>query len=78
MLEKNYKMHCSLNNMVSWRSSPYTTSMINNNDQDLILFFFAQMVDADFDIKENVQKILTDSGYDKKRARTMDIDDFLE
>ncbi|KXJ19210.1 probable dimethyladenosine transferase [Exaiptasia diaphana] len=51
MLEKNYKMHCSLNNM---------------------------MVDADFDIKENVQKILTDSGYDKKRARTMDIDDFLE
>ncbi|KAL9951887.1 hypothetical protein ACROYT_G044628 [Oculina patagonica] len=35
------------------------------------------MVDEGFDIKEKVQKLLTDSGYDKKRARTMDMDDFL-
>ena len=35
------------------------------------------MVDADFDIKEKVQKLLTEGGYDKMRARTMDMDDFL-
>lgn len=50
MLEKNYKIHCSLNDI---------------------------MVDADFDIKEKVQKLLTEGGYDKMRARTMDMDDFL-
>jgi len=50
MLEKNYKIHCSLNDI---------------------------MVDEDFDIKEKVQKLLTEGGYDKKRARTMDMDDFL-
>lgn len=35
------------------------------------------MVDADFDIKEKIQKLLTEGGYDKMRARTMDMDDFL-
>ena len=35
------------------------------------------MVDEGFDIKEKVQKLLTENGYDKKRARTMDMDDFL-
>lgn len=50
MLEKNYKIHCSLNDI---------------------------MVDEGFDIKEKVQKLLTENGYDKKRARTMDMDDFL-
>lgn len=51
MLEKNYKIHCSLNDI---------------------------MVDEGFDIKEKVQNLLTENGYDKKRARTMDMDDFLE
>ena len=37
----------------------------------------SQMVDEGFDIKEKVQKLLSDSGYDKKRARKMDMDDFL-
>lgn len=50
MLEKNYKIHCSLNDI---------------------------MVNEGFDIKEKVQKLLTENGYDKKRARTMDMDDFL-
>ena len=35
------------------------------------------MVDADFDIKEKIQKLLTEGGYDKMRARAMDMDDFL-
>jgi len=36
------------------------------------------MVDSDFDIKAKVQEILTENEFDKKRARTMDIDDFLQ
>ncbi|EDO44370.1 predicted protein [Nematostella vectensis] len=50
VLEKNYKIHCSLNGI---------------------------MVDSDFDMKEKIQQILSESENDKKRARTMDIDDFL-
>ena len=40
--------------------------------------FFIQMVDADFDIKAKISNILKDNEFDKKRARTMDIDDFLQ
>ena len=36
------------------------------------------MVDDDFDIKAKVQDILQENDFDKKRARTMDIDDFLQ
>jgi hypothetical protein len=35
------------------------------------------MLDADFNIKEKIHQLLIDGGYDKMRARTMDIDDFL-
>jgi len=43
----------------------------------LIFDLMSQMVDEEFDIKEKVQKLLAEGGYDKKRARTMDMDDFL-
>ena len=36
------------------------------------------MVDADFDIKTKILELLQDNDFDKKRARTMDIDDFLQ
>lgn len=36
-----------------------------------------QLPDENFDVKKKVQEILTENEYDKKRARTMDIDDFL-
>lgn len=36
------------------------------------------MVDADFSVKEKVLKLLEESEFSKKRARTMDIDDFLQ
>lgn len=51
MLDKNYRIHCSMNSV---------------------------MVDSDFDIKTKVQEILKENEFDKKRARTMDIDDFLQ
>ncbi|XP_065176954.1 probable dimethyladenosine transferase [Sycon ciliatum] len=50
MLEKNYKVHCSVNSIP---------------------------VPPDMDVKEKVLEILTESGYAEKRARTLDVDDFL-
>ncbi|XP_064625570.1 probable dimethyladenosine transferase [Lineus longissimus] len=50
MLEKNYKVHCSIHNI---------------------------KIDDDFEIKKKVMEVLEQNDYDKKRARTMDIDDFL-
>lgn len=49
-----------------------TLQLITNHND-----FTLKMVDEGFDIKEKVQKLLTENGYDKKRARTMDMDDFL-
>ncbi|XP_072402670.1 probable dimethyladenosine transferase [Diabrotica undecimpunctata] len=49
-LEKNFKLHCSLNN---------------------------KELPEDFSIKEKIEDILTKAEADQKRARTMDIDDFI-
>ncbi|XP_015177209.1 PREDICTED: probable dimethyladenosine transferase [Polistes dominula] len=50
MLEKNYKIHCSLHN---------------------------KTVPEDFDIKQIISRILVNVKAEEKRARTMDIDDFI-
>ncbi|KMQ85948.1 putative dimethyladenosine transferase-like protein [Lasius niger] len=50
MLEKNYKIHCSLNN---------------------------KTVPDDFDIKQLINHVLKKIEAETKRARTMDIDDFI-
>lgn len=50
MLEKNYKLHCSLNN---------------------------KSVPENFDIIEMVTGILKKAEAETKRARTMDVDDFI-
>jgi len=36
------------------------------------------LIEADFDMKDKILTILTENEFDKKRARTMDIDDFLQ
>jgi len=36
------------------------------------------MVDADFNVKDKVLQLLEENDFGKKRARTMDIDDFLQ
>merc|ERR1711962_1316690 len=51
MLEKNYRIHCSVNDT---------------------------LIEADFDMKEKVLSILNENDFGLKRARTMDIDDFLQ
>ena len=35
-------------------------------------------IEKDFNIREKIDQVLQESGYDNKRARTMDIDDFLQ
>lgn len=49
-LEKNYRIHCSLNNII---------------------------VPDNFDMKQKVDAVLRNSNSELKRARTMDIDDFM-
>ena len=57
---------------------PYTCSCVCTLAScNLIFDLMSQMVDEQFDIKEKVQKLLAESDYDKNRARTMDMDDFL-
>ncbi len=50
LLEKNYRIHCSLNNKV---------------------------LPDSFEMKQKVEEILSKNGFSEKRARSMDIDDFL-
>lgn len=50
MLEKNYKVHCSLHE---------------------------KPIPTDFSMKEKLEQLLEKHDYEKKRARTMDLDDFL-
>lgn len=50
MLEKNYRVHCSMNN---------------------------QTIPPDFCMKEKITSILEENDLGQKRARSMDIDDFL-
>eukprot|EP01135_Chromosphaera_perkinsii_P011084 Nk52_evm1s2332 gene=Nk52_evmTU1s2332 len=66
MIEKNLKTVCSLRgeDMDAMMSMDVDQSQSGNN--------------AKFDIKGKVMRILEDSGFSEKRARTMDIDDFLK
>ncbi|XP_043545352.1 probable dimethyladenosine transferase [Chiloscyllium plagiosum] len=50
LLEKNYRIHCSLHNI---------------------------QLPENFSITEKIQKILKETDFNEKRARTMDIDDFM-
>lgn len=50
LLEKNYRIHCSLKNIT---------------------------IPSQFDMKTKVMNILESNSFDKKRSRSMDIDDFL-
>uniref|UniRef100_A0A3P9CL57 rRNA adenine N(6)-methyltransferase n=1 Tax=Maylandia zebra TaxID=106582 RepID=A0A3P9CL57_9CICH len=50
MLEKNYRIHCSLHNTV---------------------------IPADFSISKKIESVLQEADFSEKRARSMDIDDFM-
>ena len=48
--------------------------MLYNNN---IRFCFIQTIPSDFKMKDKVESLLETNGFDKKRPRQMDIDDFL-
>ncbi len=73
LLEKNYRIHCSLNNKVSVADELYKFLF-----EFLNKIYFLKPIPDSFDMKTKVEEILTKSGFIEKRARTMDIDDFLQ
>ncbi|NWS07009.1 DIM1 transferase, partial [Motacilla alba] len=91
LLDHNYRVHCSLHNMVS----SFLISSISvycdlhtdfNKSKKLILksLMYQKVfqkclkeIPENFKIAEKIQTILKDTGYSEKRARSMDIDDFI-
>jgi 18S rRNA (adenine1779-N6/adenine1780-N6)-dimethyltransferase len=72
MLEKNYKTHCALNNIVH---------IFQHMRQCILVvysFFVLQPIPADLNMKLKVEGILTQSEYTEKRSNKLDMDDFLK
>lgn len=90
VLEKNYRVHCSLHNKVCLTKVAIITNTLLFLMAHCLMgacLFFAesltsyslfQDIPENFDIKEKVQEILTKSETDQMRARMMDIDDFMK
>lgn len=57
--------------------SVYPALIVGMTYSTCMCIYFHQLLEDNFDVKQKVQEILTENDYDKKRARTMDIDDFL-
>lgn len=74
MLEKNYTLHRSLQNIVS--ISDFNSCQLGWLES-LKFFFVFQPIADDFDMKTIVNNILVKAGADNRRARTMDMDDFI-
>lgn len=72
-LQKNYQLHCSLHNVVSF---PIGRRFLYGGGVAYSIYF--QEMSVDFDIKEKVTRILDDQGMSETRARSMDIDDFMK
>lgn len=69
MLEKNYKTHCALNNIVS------LSFLLPSLHAGLIES--AQIVPDNFVVQEMVEKLLTDNEFSDQRSAKLDQDDFL-
>ncbi|NXV35674.1 DIM1 transferase, partial [Rissa tridactyla] len=74
LLDHNYRIHCSLHNTVS---SFYNTLNSISVYCDLHTDFFIREIPENFKIAEKIQTVLKNTGYSEKRARSMDIDDFI-
>ncbi|NXU38172.1 DIM1 transferase, partial [Drymodes brunneopygia] len=85
LLDHNYRIHCSLHNTknLKWslnhilRSSmvlKYCPYMYVSSSFTNKMF---HEIPENFKIAEKIQTVLKDTGYSEKRARSMDIDDFI-
>ncbi|NXQ24022.1 DIM1 transferase, partial [Alaudala cheleensis] len=82
LLDHNYRIHCSLHNTVSsflLYDIPFlcTVTCILTFIRNLYPIFHLQEIPENFKIAEKIQTVLKDTGYSEKRARSMDIDDFI-
>ncbi|NWW12185.1 DIM1 transferase, partial [Oreocharis arfaki] len=86
LLDHNYRIHCSLHNTVNkkFRFNRENTTFITRNknyskSRKEIGYLnepFSE-IPENFKIAEKIQTVLKDTGYSEKRARSMDIDDFI-
>lgn len=97
ILEKNYKIHCSLNNKVNltyykqdkqnvkimalsleiWTKCLVILENICYFTYFIMLVTYLQIIPDNFDIKQLINHVLEKADAKNKRARTMDIDDFI-
>ncbi|NWW23272.1 DIM1 transferase, partial [Falcunculus frontatus] len=91
LLDHNYRIHCSLHN--TWKSLKLSMLLkycvymyVSRCFTNLIKCFVSALqycchtyieIPENFKIAEKIQTILKDTGYSEKRARSMDIDDFI-
>ncbi|NXT99594.1 DIM1 transferase, partial [Buphagus erythrorhynchus] len=73
LLDHNYRIHCSLHNAVSFFLIYYILFLCTVT----YMFIFIREIPENFKIAEKIQTVLKDTGYSEKRARSMDIDDFI-
>ncbi|NXN23672.1 DIM1 transferase, partial [Nycticryphes semicollaris] len=69
LLDHNYRIHCSLHNTVS--------SFFNILNPVSVYCDLHSEIPENFKIAEKIQTVLKNTGYSDKRARSMDIDDFI-
>ncbi|NXV72716.1 DIM1 transferase, partial [Atlantisia rogersi] len=71
LLDHNYRIHCSLHNIVS------SFNILNSISAYCDLHTDCSEIPENFKIAEKIQTVLKNTGYSEKRARSMDIDDFI-
>ncbi|NWW42507.1 DIM1 transferase, partial [Pedionomus torquatus] len=69
LLDHNYRIHCSLHNTVS--------TFFNIFNSVCVYCDLHTEIPENFKIAEKIQTVLKNTGYSDKRARSMDIDDFI-
>ncbi|NXP09662.1 DIM1 transferase, partial [Thinocorus orbignyianus] len=69
LLDHNYRIHCSLHNTVS--------TIFNILNSVSMYCDLNSEIPENFKIAEKIQTVLKNTGYSDKRARSMDIDDFI-
>ncbi|NXW72008.1 DIM1 transferase, partial [Hirundo rustica] len=93
LLDHNYRIHCSLHNTVSsflicyilfLCTVTYTLTFIRVKKINIeklntsrVFQKSLEEIPENFKIAEKIQTVLKDTGYSEKRARSMDIDDFI-
>ncbi|NXU54790.1 DIM1 transferase, partial [Turnix velox] len=83
LLDHNYRIHCSLHNTVS-SFLIYSIQFLCSVTYIVIFYkskkhleILTEEIPENFKLTEKIQTVLKSTGYSEKRARSMDIDDFI-